>query len=307
MAAMTRPPRRDRFGNSPWLQDWLNRPAVIVPLQDLPSLWRRTDVHFVCDRPQGMQSGLWMARSVRGAFGRILKRWHEQTRLSGLPASAFEGLFQSHAMLDGVHIPKPIGFHVCDWDGGVMVRIRLFGNAAMWRDEVIEAMSVALAQGIGLWENGRILRPWPQRDWWWIEHGARQLQQPSDRAVLAFDTPFKPGGADLFAGDLLTAIPSLAARIRGMARWSGVDLPLEIMRLRLAAESLKCEALPPGSYLDGFVKLRDGGDLAVVGMLGAFRLGQVFEELWALLTLGEDTGIGGYRAYGFGNYRLFAA
>lgn len=235
-------------------------------------------------------------------MGRILREWHDQARPHGWPASAFEGLYQSHAMLNGEHIPKPLGIRVTDNGASIAIELRLFGEAAMWRDDVIEAMTTALAIGIGLWENGKILRPWPLADWWWEQHSRRSIPPFSSRVVLGFETPFKPGGSDLFAGDLAFGLRGLVKRITGLARWSGLDVERSGALLFATLSDLGLAELPPDHSLDGFIKHDARGGLAVVGLLGQTQITGISREFWPYLMLGQDIGIGGHRAYGFGRY-----
>ena len=177
-------PAKDRFGSNPWLRDWVNRPGVPLELAQLPEHWRITELHFLCDRPAGMQPGPWMVRSFRGAVGRVLKHWHAAGRSSLYPATAFEVFYQTHGMIGGFHIPKPIGFHIDLKGGKLRLRVALFGDACLWRDDFVEAASLALAGGIGLWENGRILRPWQMEDWHWIQRARRKVPEWTGRAMI---------------------------------------------------------------------------------------------------------------------------
>ncbi|MEY2943501.1 MAG: hypothetical protein RLY97_1515 [Pseudomonadota bacterium] len=307
MGSNPKPARADRFGTNGWLRDWVTRPMVALSVQELPLHWRICEMSFVCAKPAGFQAGDWMVRSVRGALGRILAEMRNSDASKAMPASAFEGLFQTHGMVDGVHIPKPIRLVVAVEGERIRIVIRLFGQADIWRDCVVEAMAEALRRGIGLWENGAILREWPMVDWYWQSRASMAIPDWSGDAILRFTTPFKPGSAEVFSGDFVTNLPSLVKRVKGMARWIGADLQMETGGGETeGVNRAQMQILPPGYGLGGFVKRGRGQGSAVVGMLGAVELRHISAELWPILWLGASVGAGGHAIYGFGGYEVTA-
>ena len=296
-------PAADRFGNNVWLKEALNKPAVRMAFSELPSHWRQTDLYFICDKPAGFVPGTWMARSVRGALGRLLIHKINDPAERALPATSFEALFQNHFVIDNVHGPKPFRVRVMCERNQITVRLRLFGCAELWRDNLAEAMVTALAGGIGLWENGRILRPWPLTDWWWTRTEGIAVPPWQAKARIVFETPFKPGSSQTFAGDFSSNFISLATRVRGLARWSLIDIkPDAAMDVELRRRPRDGPTTAPG--FDGFIKRATSGDEAVVGLTNQSTLIFVSENTWPLVMLGSETGAGGHAIYGFGDYRL---
>lgn len=301
---MTRERRRDRFGDNRWLSEWVENPTISVGIAELLPLWNETEIRLTCAIPAGFIPGPWMTRSFRGAIGRTLGQWHKTARPHGLAASAYEGLFQTHGTINGDHIPKPVSFMVEVCGNNLVVEMRLFGRAAIWRDDVIEAAIVTLNQGIGLWENGRTLRPWPINDFWWKESTGQIPPMPAGEVTVSWRTPFKPGGGTVFAGDLRSAIHALPRRIKGLARWTGIDLLFDHDQWLSDVERLTIKDSEHSASLDGFIRRGADQDLAVVGVLGSHQVNPVMGDLVAMLWLGKTIGAGGHRAYGFGRYRL---
>jgi hypothetical protein len=190
------------------------------------------------------------------------------------------------------------------WGEGntIRIKIRLFGLADVWRDDVIEAMSLALADGIGLWENGRILRPWPLLDWHWLRLETCRSRAWTGSAVVMLSSPFKPGASEVFSGDFVTSIRSLEIKLCGLARWSSIDVRRSQDRTAKLVEMLGANFLSQDTIFDGFIKRAKIGDSLVFGLTGGFELRNIDEYLWPILVLGQDVGIGGHRAYGFGQY-----
>lgn len=308
-AALRLPPRADRRGDNAWLAAWLAQPTATTTLEALHGFWRYTDVQFRCARPKGLEDGPWMVRSVRGALGRVLRGWYEAGRPSGFGATAFEAFYQHHGVLGRDHVPVPLRLSVEAGRDTIMIRARLFGGADIWRDDLIEAMAQALHGGIGLKENGSILRPWLLEDWWFDIHGSIAPPPAREAALIRFETPFKPGASEVIAGDFLASLPALFRRLRGLARWSGLEVAIDWPRVRALTQSAYVSDSGTKLAIDGFLRHRSLDDgaratAAVVGLRGHSFLLRLQPDLWPLLHLGATSHAGGHGAYGFGQFSI---
>lgn len=300
-------PRADRNGSNQWLSELLSASSAKVVLHELPHHWQQTDIHFVCDRPRSFVPGFWMARSVRGAMGRVLKQWFMDGRPSDFPASAFEALYQHHGHIGRDHIGTPMRFSVSATHDTIGICVRLFGLGDLWRDDVIEAMSTALHSGIGLKENGSILRPWPMRDWYFRKSGIYVPPPVQDFAVVRFETPFKPGSSGFFSGDFIDSLPSLVRRLQALSRWMLLDVQLDWPAIKAMIGRIEPGDEQNGLRIEGFARRTraDAGsrqEQAIIGLIGHQFVLSIPAAFWPILSLGSQSHIGGHGAYGFGQF-----
>jgi len=296
----------DGRGDNAWLTGILSKPGVTATFAELPALWSYCDIVFECKAPEGFRPGAWMARSVRGAIGRILKDWHETGQRCDLPATAFEVFYQNHLQLQREHVPKPIRFSVAATGRSITISMRIYGRAFAWLDVLVEAAIAGCHKGIGLAENSSTLRPWPVQDWWWCQARGLDLPKAASGYALAFTTPFKPGASHIYQGDLRSALRSLDKRTAPFARWFGLACNAGDPQIRFSLDSLMIEPISDSPRFDGFIKRESmSREIAVVGILPTFILRNVDDSLLPLLAVGQGWHLGGHNAYGFGQYRLY--
>lgn len=244
-----------------------------------------------------------MARSVRGAWGRIL--WELPYR--GGPTHARDAFFGHHHRIGRNDVPVPVVIEVDAGSETVTCRFVLFGVADRWRDEVIESAIMALEKGVGIAENTPVLAPWVVQDWWWTSRTAWNVQPACPGALLRFQSPFRPGASEPIDARPRAIVKSLAARIEGMARWMLLDARLPFTDLLSEATAIGLRRVEDWPRMDRVVKhvanTQDGRQ-HIAGITNSLLAAPLSDDLWRLLDLGQSTHIGGRIAYGFGRYQL---
>ena len=289
-------------GRDPRLAAMLLSPAVRLGFADLPPHWQRTTIKFQCAYPAGFQAGHWMVRSVRGAWGRTLRRHG-----NAAAESAWQAFFSEHVMIGRNHVPKPYVLAVDAGAEDLLVTITLFGRADFWRDTVIETMATALERGVGIAENSHLLKPWKILDWHWRRETAFVPGPARSDVLLTFATPLKIGSSEVHQSRLQDAIKGLAARIVGLSRWLGIAVDHRPKEIALLCDRIRVSALPERQAIDGFMKFTGGVnrvETPIIGAMTPMALEGIPPEIWPVLTLGTTCLIGGHVVYGFGRYGI---
>lgn len=295
--------KNEALAPSPALQRILAEPAAIVGMDNLHNFWRTTTVTLLCARPAGLEPGPWMARSVRGAWGRMV--WDLPFR--GGPAHARDAFFGHHHRIRRNDVPVPVVVEVDAAHDVVTCRFLLFGMADRWRDEVIETAISALNRGVGIAENSPKLAPWSVLDWWWTSQTRWDPKPMHPTAILRFLSPFRPGSSEPIDARSRSVVKSLAARIEGMARWMLVDAQLPFAELLADAAAMQLERAEDWPRMDRILKqCRDDPwrPEQIAGITNALLVFPMSGLLWRLFDLGQSAHIGGRIAYGFGRYQL---
>lgn len=297
-------------GPHPGLRRQLEEPAVTLDFAALPMHWRRTLVVFTCARPAGLEDGPWLPTALRGAWGRqLLAMALAQPDAPADPfnrARAIEALFRTQAQVSAqLDVPKPWVIRVDTEARVLIITLTLFGFAGFWRKDARDAMLAALARGLPLKEGGRLRVPYPILDCQWGRSETVAVPEPPEEAVVRLRTPLCLRASGPLRNDLDDFVPSLANRLRGLARWQGVGIESDRDDWREPFRRLTITVLEHGAYAGRrFSSAQPGRAIPHTGLLGAFRLRGPLAPLLPLLALGETAHAGARTAFGFGAYDL---
>lgn len=280
------------------------RDADFLPVspRDLIRLWMQDEIAVVCRRPPDLEDHPDLALRVRGALGRVLARQGPPVAHRFDPfdrPSAFKILFEESD--DGRGRPFALDADVLA--ESVLVRLRLFGAAGFWIDQVREALLEALAGGIAFRLGGRQHVPLEPLECAQRRTGLTDPPERCGEAVLVFRTPIVVRAGHRLSGSPRAVLWSAVTRLRGLAPWQGVRLAVD--EAALEADLAAAPALDDVTTVSLRRHSQRQGDVAipVTGLLGRQRL-------WApgailpFLAAGADTHIGSHAALGFGRYDL---
>ena len=295
-------------GANAWLADVLTHPAQTVDAAGLAANWQRTVLHVICERPPGLEEGLWMAGAVRGAWLSMLHGMPHSSPIEPDPFGRpppFEAFYLSHARVTRRNdVPKPYWIEVDLLPGQrLLIRLGLFGFADLWRDAAIEALLLALEHGVSLRERAPIDAPWPVLDWYWTLERFLDLRVPALHAVASIAGLSLRGKRGIDGADMLMRA---AGRVSGLARWQSIRLDIDWGELRSSLAQLHFALIDePPSVRDRMSRHHGAVPIPMPSIRAHLSISRLSERWWTLLQLAETCGLGGGDAvFGYGAFVL---
>ena len=306
---LSEPLARVPAGADGWLARRLASPALWGDARLLARHWRETVIYATCRVPRGCLPGLWLSYAMRGAVGARL--FHQPPRVRGEPSPYMALMRPVHLQIGGRHVGAPMLFDL-SWKGReLLVKLRLLGFAAIWREAATEALLEALAGGISIAENAPVSRPFPVEDMHWQRRqGLGSLPAVARRGVLVCpETPLCYGAREHDPGRPERLILSALTRVGGLARWQGIGLTgarpgMGALQRRLEirfASARPVEAVMKNS------RGHRGHTAPLRGERSVFRIWGLAPEELRLLAIAGHVGAGGHTAWGFGRFQVLSA
>ena len=298
----------------PEIDDLIANPEMEIPLADLPRIFQVTRLTFVCKRPPDVDTGIRLPSAVRGALGPQLAAVARDRADPPDRPTALQVIYGDHGILDRhSRVAKPYVIW-CRAEGGrIFVEISLFGEAGLWRDDVIEAFARVMLPrarggegGISLDGVSRARRPWPIEDIYWRERQGYPVPKARNSFLMSFVTPLVLGNREMQRGEPWRMFSTLLIRLGGLARWHRADVPelRSFDEIEALCTTVRSEPVLPPKAAMYRRKSRSFGDMEKfeTGILGSFLVRDYPRELWPAIVLGTLTNCGYDVPQGAGRY-----
>jgi hypothetical protein len=299
----------------------LPAPQVWVRPEELLRAWRATSVSADFRPPPDFDAGPSLAGRVRSALGPALRqvsarhaaRHARRRRLYGLP-SAFEALYSREMIAPpraGVLFHNPARPFVLFAErlesGAVRVTVRLFGNAAIWANELAEALPLALERGVKVDATARARTRLTPRAVHLTADAPISPMPDADEVRLVFRSPVRFDRAGSLSLDLSALLSSLTARAAALAAWHGLIVDADAEALAAAAQGLRLtdDAMTPVPW-GRTTSARRGRrrHVPMMGLVGSVTLRGETGPFSSFLALAESAHLGSYTSFGCGRVEV---
>lgn len=302
-------------------------PLAVVLVDDLPALWREAIVTLTCPRPADFDAGPSLSGRLRGALGRALMT--APARADGLPR-AFDLLYRTDAPTYTLREwPRPILLtgEAADHGRAVVIRLRVFGFAIAWLEDLMPALLAGLAAGLSVAPGARArARLSPEDGDVAVLEGLPAVPGPEDGVedgaeaiTLRFDTPLVVDHRGALVTEGGPLVRSIIRRVAGLAAWMDVAVagaeagatpdagPAPAAGPALSALADAVEADASGQRIDGWTRYsipQGRKAIDVTGLVGPVTLRGPLGPLLPWLVLGQRTHAGRRAIFGLGRYTL---
>lgn len=301
----------------PAIEAFLSAPVGRFGLAELPNFWRVTRITFVFERPPDLDDGVRLPAAIRGALGEPLKVVSRERYSDDAPlGTPFHAFFADHCMFsERWHVPKPFVIWCHSADQRIYIEVSLFGEAGIWRDDVIEAMLRVMHPvekggegGVSLMPGSRARRIWKLRDIFWRERGGFPIPPIRKQFLFTSKTPMIMSGQTIMRSETPQLFFSIFARLAGLARWHGIEAAddLAFSSIRAACRAIRTEVLfePRPSLQQRYSRTfrtrgRSEAGLYLTVLVRAFP-----DELWPGFVLGTLSHAGYDVVQGYGRYAI---
>jgi hypothetical protein len=255
---------------------------------------------------------------LRGAIGRRLK--DSPARLDSLPR-AFDLLYRSDLLAGPLpEWPRPFLLTAEGTAHTVVLRLRVFGVAVAWLDELVPALLAGLDAGLSVVPGSHVrARLSPQDRAATLTEGLPPVPAQADAVVLRFQTPLVLERRNALVIDAPMLVRSIIRRVAGLAAW----MDLALAGATAAGEANQSPAPVAGPALSaladavviedqdlrpvGWVRhsmAQNGRAIPMTGVIGWLRLTGPLDPLLPWLSLGQRCHAGRRAAMGLGRYEL---
>lgn len=298
------------------IRDRLQRPEKSGDIQLLLKRWHITNISLLVQqkiKPSELSS---LPGRLRGGWGeKLVMLASESARENGLcnwqSACGLFALFNEHGTMDkGLQIPRPYIFEILPLfdTGQIFINLRLFGFSGLWAGEAATALRLLMLDGME-WHEGKKreeakiidMSIYPQT----MENFPDGNQMNSvTSAFLDFITPLSLRRQGVVTADI-TAMPlSLINRIKGLARWHGMELEVDRSFLKEQAQRLRYDSR--NMRAEGWYRCsgRQNRRIPMEGLSGMLVVEGELTSFIPYLWLGQDSLVGSHTTSGMGRYQL---
>lgn len=214
------------------VRDYLLSPAMPMDMGEFAGCFEVMRVTFTFRRPRNLEGGFRLVAALRGALGNALSKLSD--RPTGEYGSLFEMLFSDAPLLETSQkwaIPKPYSIWVTEENDFIYVDLNLFGIAAHFKNQLVEAMMLVMLPkenggegGVTLSRLNRNRVRWDILDIFWRSREGVVLGEGRESFHVDFLTPVVANNSNSYAIDSPVIFVAMAKRIVGIARWQSIDL-----------------------------------------------------------------------------------
>lgn len=300
----------------PAIEAFLRRPLATCDLSEVHRVWRTTRVTFVFRRPPDLEGGFRLAGAVRGALGDPLREIAERESAHPL-GSLFHAMYADHCQFEERwHVPKPFVIWVDEDRDKIYVRISLFGEAGVFREQLVEAMMVVMSPrqtrgqaGISIRTGGRIRHRWELLDIYWQLQDGAGTEPAAEQFLLHSITPFVALNRPAISMDATGIFTTMLKRIAGLLRWHGLASGESMSFGEL--DRLSCQIryrfpFPPRLvHVERRSRTFAGSPRSHFGFNTQLQIVDYVKELWPAFLVGTLTHLGFEASQGFGRFEMF--
>jgi hypothetical protein len=284
-------------------------PPLTLGVDELTRLWLAERVSILCRRPRDFADYPELSVRIRGAFGRSLATISPRSADGWSRPSAFSVLFApAGKWAAGLELPKPFVIRARASRDTIIVELSLFGHAGVFTDEAVEALRRALARGIAISPEAAMRIPLEIVSESRSRMGGLQVFESARAASLVFRTPVAVRTRDQIRSDPSSIMRSVLLRVSGMARWQGVSLAADWLRLHRVIDALDANDSELTCVRWRRYSLRRGDSaIPMTGWLGPLRFGGRLNDLAPYLAIAETCNVGSHASLGLGWFDLSMA
>jgi len=299
----------------------LATPVSVVAVDEAAALWREATITLTCARPRDLDTGPSLPARLRGAMGRRLAE--APARADGLPR-AFDVLYGGGEAAGPLpEWPRPFLLAAEGTARDITLRLRVFGFAIAYLDEMVPALFAGLEAGLSLVPGARTRVPLvPETRAATLVETLPTAPLEADAVVLRFETPLVLERRAALVVDAPMLVRSIIRRVAGLAAWMDIALagataageatespaPVAGPALSALADAVTVEAqdLRPVGWVRHSMA-QNGRAIPMTGVVGTLHLAGPLGPLLPWLYLGARCHAGRRAALGLGRYSLEGA
>ena len=295
------------FSDGHDLRAYLNAPPDQRTFLELAGEWRETHLCLLVKSSGAIVHETAFLNAIRGAWGQILygaasQAARDKKVCPWSPPCALDALFNNVEMMK---FPRPYAFRADPLGGGEKnewdLRLILYGASGLWADEAMSALIQACGREITCDREKPVTLNILARDRSMPVTIPLVVERPN--GLIHFVTPYRQTkGAD--DTDTLMFFKKLTKRIRGLARWHGIEIMDQWPDL--LEQISRVSFVPMKSEKGRSVRNpRRGQSYSVDTRVGTYVVQGMSSTLSALVQMGGSSHFGSGTGMGFGRYEFF--
>ncbi len=291
----------------------LRRDLPAVPVETMRQLWQYDDIILQCRRPPDLEEQPDLPLRIRGAIGNVLETLcdHQRARCDPFDREDAHELFyfwpapKVDTVFGRLELAVPWIIRTTVRADQIWVTIRLFGEAAIHRNQIMAAAHMALNGGIALRNHGARTPISVQQVYWHrFDGGAKNWADHASAVRLHMATPLIIRKQQHIRLEPQAALRAAMRRVAVVAPWMGMAVTAEGSQLDDRVNQLEYHMdIHPENWTRTSSRA-PGRSIAVHAIGGWIAAQGDMSILLPWLQLAEYASIGSECASGFGAFDM---